>query len=501
MRQRVLAHYLGLGAEADAFGAAFRIPNLLQNLFGEGALSASFIPVYARRLGAGDPEGARRVAGAVLGLLGLVISLVVLAGVAGAPWLVRILAPGFEGSTRDLTVTLVRVLFPGAGLLVFSAWCLGVLNSQGRFFLSYAAPVAWNLVIIVTVLIAGPRVDLAGVTLAAAVASVGGSLLQVLVQLPLALRLAGWPRPGLGRGDPLVHEVRRTFAPALLTRGVAQVSAFVDSMIASLLPTGAVAALTNAQLLYQLPVSLFGMSVAAAELPAMASESGRTDGGAPQLGARLGLAMERVAYFVIPSAAAFVALGHMIAGLVFQSGRFSGADARYVWAILACSSVGLLAATLARLFGSAFYAVGDPNTPFRCAVTRMSLAIVAGFLAATYGPRSIGIDPKWGVAGLALASATAGWVEFALLRRALSRRLAPVGLPPGRLTKLWGAALLAGGAGWGILLALDGAALPIRAGSSLVGFGVVYLAVTAWLQVPQATALVGAWRRRDSGPR
>jgi putative peptidoglycan lipid II flippase len=477
IRQRALSHYLGLGAEADAFAAAFRIPNLLQNLFGEGTLSAAFIPVYARRLGAGDPDGARRVAGAVLTWLSLILSVVVLAGVAGAPLLVDILAPGFSGSTRALTITLVRLLFPGAALLVFSAWCLGILNSHRRFFLSYAAPVAWNLAIIVTVLVAGPRVTAARLTVLAAIASVAGSLLQILVQLPLARSLAGGVPFSLARGDIHVREVGRTFVPALLSRGVAQISAFIDSMIASLLPTGAVAALANAQLLYALPVSLFGMSIAAAELPAMATETGRGQDVSAALQARLATAMNRVAFFVIPSAAAFIALGHMVAGLVYQSGRFGAADARYVWAVLAASSVGLLAAALARLFGSAFFALGDTRTPFRCAAVRMVLGSSAGFLAARFGPGILGLDPRWGLAGLTLASGLAGWVEFALLRRALRARIGVVAIPRARLVRLWLGAAAGAVGGWAVLRLLGAAPMPIQAVASLGAFGVVYLSI------------------------
>jgi len=477
VRQRALSHYLGLGPEADAFAAAFRIPNLLQNLFGEGALSAAFIPVYARRLGANDVESARRVAGAVLSWLALILSVVVLVGVTAAPLLVDILAPGFSGSTRALTITLVRLLFPGAGLLVFSAWCLGILNSHRRFFLSYAAPVAWNLAIIVTLLVAGPRVTPARLTMLAAMASVAGSLLQFLVQLPVALRLSGGVPLGLARQDPQVREVGRTFGPALLSRGVAQLSAFIDSMIASLLPTGAVAALANAQLLYSLPVSLFGMSIAAAELPAMASETGRGEDVTAALQARLTRAMSRVAFFVVPSAAAFISLGHMVAGLVYQSRRFDADDARYVWVVLAASSVGLLAAALARLFGSAFFALGDTHTPFRCAATRMLVGSTAGFLAARFAPGLLGLEPRWGLAGLTLASGTAGWLEFVLLRRALRRRIGVVQLPPGRLVRLWLGAAAGAAAGWGTLYLLRAFPLPVQAFASLGAFGGIYLLI------------------------
>src|SRR5712691_1780944 len=136
----VFSHYFALRSDsADAFNAAFRIPNFLQNLFGEGALSASFIPVYAALVARGERKDADRVAGAVGALLALLVSGIVLIGVFATPWLIGAIAPGFTGAKRELTVTVVRILFPGAGLLVLSAWCLGILNSHHQFLLSYAA--------------------------------------------------------------------------------------------------------------------------------------------------------------------------------------------------------------------------------------------------------------------------------------------------------------------------------------------------------------------------
>src|SRR4051794_82405 len=156
VRVSVFAHYFGQRSDAaDAFNAAFRIPNLLQNLFGEGALSASFIPVYAGLLARGEEEQADRVARSVFVLLALVTSAFVLVGVALAPQFIDLIAPGFSGPKRQLTTTLVRVLFPGAGLLVVSAWCLGILNSHRKFFISYSAPVIWNAAMIVTLIMFG----------------------------------------------------------------------------------------------------------------------------------------------------------------------------------------------------------------------------------------------------------------------------------------------------------------------------------------------------------
>ena len=175
VRQRFLSHYLGLGAAADAFNVAFRIPNSLQNLFGEGVLSASFIPVYARLLAQGDEKEATRVANAIGTLLALTMAVLVLLGILASPILVDVIAPGFEGATRDLTVRLVRILFPGVGVLVLCAWCLGVLNSHRRFFLSYTAPVVWNLAIIGSLAWFGGRVGEFSLAVVAAWGAVVGA--------------------------------------------------------------------------------------------------------------------------------------------------------------------------------------------------------------------------------------------------------------------------------------------------------------------------------------
>ncbi|HJX83471.1 MAG TPA: lipid II flippase MurJ, partial [Candidatus Angelobacter sp.] len=183
VRERILGHFFGTTYAADAFRAALKIPNFLQNLFGEGVLSASFIPVYARLQAQGEKEEAGRMAGAIFSLLALVTSVLVVAGVLAAPWFVAVLAPGFEGEKQRLTVQLVRILFPGVGFLVLSSWCLGILNSHGKFFLSYASPVVWNAAVIAALIWRGGRVDLSYLAVYGIWGSVAGSLLQLLIQL------------------------------------------------------------------------------------------------------------------------------------------------------------------------------------------------------------------------------------------------------------------------------------------------------------------------------
>src|SRR2546422_6476249 len=330
IRQRVFAYYLGTSDAAGAFNAAFRIPNFLQNVFGEGALSASFIPVYAKLLAQDDDKEARHVASAVFGLLALVTSLIVLIGVLTTPYFVTIIAGGFQDERRDLTIKLVRIFFPGAGLLVLSAWCLGILNSHHRFFISYTAPVAWNLAIIAALILFGRRVDLFPLAEFTAWGSVIGSGLQFGVQLPTVLRLVKRLRPVIDITNTHVRTVIHSFFPVFMSRGVVQISAFVDAALASFLGEGAVAALGYAQSLYTLPVSLFGMAVSAAELPTMSKALGNTEVIAETLRRRLDAGLQRIAFFIVPSSMAFLALGDVIAAVLYQTGKFTQTDSRYV---------------------------------------------------------------------------------------------------------------------------------------------------------------------------
>jgi putative peptidoglycan lipid II flippase len=490
IRQRVLSHYLGLSDGNDALTAALKIPNFLQNLLGEGVLSASFIPVYARLRAEGRDEEANHVANAVFGLLAAVTALVVLAGVLAAGPLTDLLAPGFAGAKRELTVRLVRLLFPGAGLLVCSAWCLGVLNSHRRFLLSYAAPVVWNLAIIVALALGTKSGDDAHIATAAALGAVVGSALQFGVQLPVVLRLLEEFRPRLEIRAPEVRQVLRSFGPVLVGRGVVQISGFVDSILASLVGQGAVAALANAQLLSTLPVSLFGMSVSAAALPAMSSATGSDAQVAEALRARVNGGLRRIAFFVVPSVAGFVALGAVIVGTLFQTGRFGTADTTYVWGILAGSSVGLLATTMARLYSSGFYALRDTRTPLRYAVIRVVLTTVLGYLCAVPLPPLLGIDLRWGAAGLTASAGVAGWIEFLLLRRGLNRRIGESGLPTAVLARLWAAALVGALLGLGIQSLLPPVHPILRGGVVLLPFGIAYLIVTHLLGLPEARALI-----------
>jgi putative peptidoglycan lipid II flippase len=491
IRQRIFAHYFGTSAAGDAFSAAFRIPNFLQNIFGEGALSASFIPVYAKLL-AQDDKDASHVANAILGLLVLITSVIVLVGVLATPYLIDFIAPGFQGDTRELTIRLVRILFPGAGLLVLSAWCLGVLNSHHRFFISYTAPVAWNLAIIASLIAFGGELGQFPLAVAVAWGSVIGSALQLGIQLPTVFKLIHRFRPAIDVVNAHVRTVIANFFPVFMSRGVIQISAFVDAILASFLPEGAVVALTYAQSLYTLPVSLFGMSVSAAELPAMARAVGDTQEVSEALRRRLDTGLRRIAFFIVPSAMAFLVLGDVIAAVLYQTGQFKRDAAIYVWGILAGSSIGLMAATLGRLYSSTYYALHDTRTPLVYAIVHVVLTTVLGYVSAIHVPALIGIDPKWGVVGLTASASLAAWIEFVLLRRSLNKRIGRTGLPLSFACKLVLAASAGAAVGWAFKL-LMGPRHPIPVAVVVLGgFGVTYFGITSLLRVSESREVI--WR-------
>jgi putative peptidoglycan lipid II flippase len=490
VRQRVFGHYLGISDPAGAFAAAFRIPNFLQNIFGEGALSASFIPVYAKLLAQKDEKEAARVADAVFTLLALITSVIVVIGVLTAPYIVSWIAWGFTGDTRDLTIQLVRIFFPGAGLLVLSAWCLGVLNSHRRFFLSYTAPVVWNLAIIATLVWFGSKTDLARLAVLTAWGSVVGSALQFGVQLPTVFRLIKRVRPVLDVVSANVRQVIKNFFPVFISRGVVQISAFVDSMLASLISQQAVAALMYAQSLYTLPVSLFGMSVSAAELPEMSSAVGTSDEVAATLRQRLEAGLRRIALFIVPSVVAMLALGDVMTAVLYQTGKFDQNASRYVWGILAGSTIGLLASTLGRLYASTYYALHDTRTPLLYATLRVTTGIALGYLIALHAPDWLGIDRKWGAAGLTAASGIAGWIEFILLRRTLNQRIGRTGLSAGYMAKLWVSAFAGAALAWGIKILIGPRHPAVLASLVLIPFGLTYFALAWLLRVPEAAAVI-----------
>lgn len=519
VREIAFAAFLATGMAADAFKAALRIPNLLQNLLGEGVLSASFIPVYSRLL-EDDEREAGRVAGAVAGLLAALAGTVAVLGVVFARPITVVLTPGFEGEKLDLTVDLVRIMTPGIAVLVLSAWCLGVLNSHRRFFLSYVAPVLWNAaqVAVLVALGLGTASD-TDVATGLAWGVVAGGVLQFLVQVPSVRQVGRGIRVSLDRSRESVREVGRRFVPVVLGRGVVQVVGYLDLVLASLLAAGAVAAYTYAQVLYLLPISLFGMSVAAAELPELARLDTRA--GLGEVRRRLVAGLGRIAFFVAPIQAMYLVAGGVVVGALLQRRAFDADDTRLVWFVLAGASLALVATTASRLLQSSLYAIGDARTPAVIAVVRVVLSALLGLglmfqldrvviepgtseltvegdLPAPFSPlpsevrRDESAPLRLGAMGLTVAASVGAWLELALLRRSLAAR-GLGGLPVGgsHRVAVLGSAVAAGVVALLLRWTVASELVPLAAAVVVLApAGIVYLGLTAALGVPEARALL-----------
>jgi putative peptidoglycan lipid II flippase len=481
---------------------------VLQNLLGEGTLSASFIPVYSELLGQGKTKEAGRVAGAMFALLLGIAGVISLLGVLLAPLLVTVFTPGFEGQRRELMIAVVRIIFPMTGVLVLSAWALGILNSHRKFFIPYFAPVLWNAAIIAALVGFNGRVSLDGLLMAAAWGALVGGFLQFGIQLPWVLKLDREIRINTGRGESSFKEAVRNAGPAIMGRGVVQLSTYVDMVLASLLAIGALARIRYAQTLYVLPISLFGMSIAAAELPELARERGSNT---EALRERAVSAARRVSFFVVPSFVAFVLLGQVIVAGVYRAGQFGAADVTMVWLTLAAYSMGLLASTSTRIYQSAFFALRDTKTPARIAGLRVLIAAVCGsLLMIQFEPVDVGslhiaagifADVRvaglpLGPVGLALGAAAGAWLEWALLFRGLQRRIGSVGAGSGQLVRMFGAALTAAAVGYGVQIVAAGVH-PVFMAVVVVGtFGVIYFAVARMLGLSEAKVVIDSLVRR-----
>lgn len=520
LRERAVAYFFGVGAHADVWQVAFKSPNLLQNLLGEGTISAAFIPIYSRMIEEGRADDAGRFAGAIFGLLLAVAGGLALLGVVLAEPIVTVLAPGFLGSAGgavdrfDLAVQAVRIIFPMAGVLVLSAWALGVLNSHRQFFVPYVAPALWNVAIIASLfggaywltgtpwapdgLAAGP---LTSVLLIGCVGAFVGGGVQFAVQLPFVAREMPGFRLSFSTRVSGVREAISAFGPVVAGRGVAQLSGYLDLFLASFLAVGALGALRYAQLLYMLPISLFGMSVAASELPEL---SRLTEEKVAAFTARLRRSLRQIAFLTVPTVVGYLAFGPLLVGALFRTGQFNGGDTWLVTLVLGGYALGILATTMSRLLQNAFYAIGDTKTPAWIAVTRVAVstlvAVPAMFLLDTI-PLGAVVGPVpddtlfLGAVGLSLGATVGAWVEVWRLRRALRDPMPDARVPwaaLGRMTLLALAVLPPAAGLWALL-----PSGPVLAVAPLVvgAYALLYLGTAAVLGFDE----LGAWTRRFWG--
>lgn len=485
VRDRLIAHYFGAANVGDAWWAALKLPNVVRNLLGEGTLSASMIPVYAELLEEGREEEAARFAGAALGILAALAGALAFVGALLAPQIVALILSEWDAETQALTASLIRVLFPMTGVFVLAAWSLGILNSHRVFFVTYVAPVLWNLSMI-TALVGGARYfGLGGeperLVVALAWGALVGGVLTLLVQVPFLIPHTKGLVLSLGRGVVGVREAIQNFIPIVAARGVVNISSAIDLFLAGRLMPGALTVMAFAQTFSNLPIALFGTGVAAAELPEM---SRMRQEALSELADRVRTSTERALWFLIPSAFGYWALGDVVVAGLYQTGAFGPAESLIAWGVLCAYTLGLPASASSRVLSSAFYALRDTRTPAKAAYVRVAVSIAVG-VTLMFPADELGFGMlRLGAAGLATGAAVSAWVEYWMLRRALTAKIGAHGPSSTVLLRLLLAGAIAAAAGVGVQLLVPWTTPIVVAGASLPIFVVAYVLAAGRLGFP-----------------
>ncbi len=415
VRDMGLAWLFGAGLTADAFFVAYRIPSTLRELLGEGALSAAVIPTFTRTATREGRAAAWDLASAVLGTLMLVLAAVSLTGVLLAPWIVRVLAPGFAGVPGKLllTVQLLRVMFPYIFLVGLAALLMAILNALGHFGAPALSPIVLNICLIGGILWVAPHFSHPALVVGLAV--LVGGMGQLLVQVPAAVALGWRLRPRLALADPRVRQIGRLMAPGVAGLAVTQINVVVATLLASYLAQGSVAALTYAFRLVQFPIGVVGVAIATGALPVMAASMARQAVG--ELKEALQSSLRLAWFLALPAMVGLILFRLPILHLLFERGAFTRPVTLLTAEILMGYTVGLGFYVGNRILTPAFYAMQDTWTPVSSGMVAVGVNILAGI--ALMGPL--------GAAGLAVATAMASGGNFVLLFLRLRRRIGRLG--------------------------------------------------------------------------
>lgn len=408
-RDMIIAWFFGAGLLSDSFFVAFRIPNLLRRLFAEGTLSMAVVPVFTEHMTRDGRREAFTLARSAVRMLSLIMALVTIAGIACAPWIVKVVAPGFAGSKFALTVTLTRIMFPYIICICLVALSMGILNAMGHFAAPALAPVFLNLAMIGSVLFIAPHLETPVIGLAIGV--LAGGVIQLALQVPFLFRkgIVIWQRAPLWH--PALKKIGLLMGPAVFGAAVYQVNILVGTLLASLLPEGSVSYLYYADRLVQFPLGIFAISTSVALLPSLSRQASARDYKA--LADTFSYSMKMILFITIPSMAGLIVLREPIVGLLFMRGAFDIESMKLTAYALFHYSVGLWAFSAVRILVSTFYALQDTKTPVKMATYSIAANIAFGILL--MGPLGHG--------GLALATSLGSVINFCLLSSALHKRL------------------------------------------------------------------------------
>jgi putative peptidoglycan lipid II flippase len=494
VREQVFAALLGAGLQTDAWNVAFRIPNLLRDLFAEGALSAAFVPTYAKALHDGGREAAHRLACRVGTLLAVAMGLLVLVGILLAPQIVALLAPGYASvpGKVDLTVFLTRVMMPFLPLVSFAAVAMGMLNAEERFGMPAFAPAMFNLVSVLWGIgLWAAGFPPASVALGWSVGTLLGGLAQFLVQVPPLRRMGFAYRPEWSPADPGLRRIVALMAPATVGLAAVQINIFVNSYFASFEP-GAVSWLAYAFRILYLPIGIFGVAAGTVASAGLAKRAAAGD--LEGMRATLRRSLLFLAFLTLPATAGLLVLARPIVRLLYERGRFGPDATEGTAAALVFYAVGLVAYTSVKVLAPAFYALGTPRVPL----------LASGLAVLTNVAVNVAFYERFGFRAVALGTALGAIANAVFLASAFERRHGGL-LGDGaflRVAKMGMGALvmaaallplgswLEGAAGTqGLLAQLTTGLVPVAVGVGLYG------ALAQALRLPEAAALLDVARR------
>ncbi len=493
LRDKVIATLLGAGMRSDAFFVAFRIPNMLREIIGEGAMSSAVIPVYADVSAQRTEEEARAFVGRVAGTFALILTAITALGIVASPWLVDLLAGQFHATPGkfELTVLLNRWIFPYILLVSLAALCQAILNAHHRFAVAAAAPIFLNVALILSALVISPR--LAEPTYGLVIGVLVGGVLQVTIQIPQLRRLRAVGRPALGWRDPAVRSVLLLMSPRLLAYGINSVNTVVATRFAASLGNSSVSHMYYANRLKELVLGGFAVSVATAVLPLLAKQALGPD--RETFKDSLAFALRLIAFVTVPATVGLILLQVPIVRVLFEGGRFGAADTRATAGAMASLAVGLFFFAGVRVIVPAFYALKNTTLPVAAALADAVVFIALCVLLT--GPL--------GLAGIGLAASAAAAVNVVVLMAALRRREGRLRgrAIAGSLVRIAAAAAVMGG-----LLFACGRFIPEGAYAGWRGAGLLALVIGSasicywwaahWLGAPEPAELrrIAGRRRR-----
>jgi len=482
VREQVFAYLFGAGFATDAFIAAFRIPNLLRDLFAEGALSSAFIPVFTDHLTNQGKQKAWELANLVLNLLLITLCVIVVLGIVFSPYIVQLIAPGFgkDLGKQELTAHLSRIMFPFLLLIALAALAMGILNTFRRFGVPALAPTMFNLGMIAGGLFLSPYFDPPIIGMALGVLL--GGLGQLAIQLPLLRKIGFKYRFKINLRHPGVKRILLLMAPATLGLASTQVNIFINTLIASLLPQGSVSYLNYSFRLMQFPIGVFGVAVATVTFPIISAYAAKKEMG--ELLTTFTSSLKLVFFLTIPSAIFLAVASQPVISVLFQHGRFTFLDTVATSQALIFYCIGLFAYSSVRLTASTFYSMGDTKTPVKTSAVAVGVNIILNLLL--MGPL--------GFRGLALAASVAAMTNLFLLLKMLDKRIGPLDRKDigGTFFKILSSAVFMGSILWIYLkyfgLNLETATLPAK----IVGLLVIlvlglasYLIFSYLLRLPE----------------